>query len=220
MPNTDELIADLIDALKEHEEDKWETLLFNLWTSGVPVNAKDPKKDEEDDSDDSDDDADDDDDADAEDDDEDEDPKESKKARKAAFDKLREVEKERDQMKKDLAKANRKGMSAAEAAEQRATEAEAERDTLRAEKAQLATNSEIEAVAKRMKFKKPERAKRFVGEGVKTEAEIRTLLKEALDDFPELKDGGTTPPPVDENGKSASTSNRSMNDAIRAGAGR
>lgn len=216
---------ELIEMIGPHMEDlmaEWDTKLDELFLSGKPLNAGSSTKDEKDEktggsSKDS---SDDDDDDDSDDDDDDE--EDTKTPEQLAIDKahakLRVAEKAERAATKRADAAERKNMSASDAEKARADAAEARIAEYEEKEAKAETEKDVVRVAKKLKFKNPEAAaRRFMPTVGATDAEIRTALQEALEDFPDLAGDGSTPPPVNEGGKGGGTDMSAM---IRKSAGR
>lgn len=137
-----------------------------------------------------------------------------------AYAKLRDAEAERDKYKADLTKVQRTGMGDLERAQQEAEDAKLEAATLKEQLDDIEWRGEVAEVAKAMKFKKPEAARRFVDKSSRTTAEIRKALKDAVSDIPELVGEGTPPPPINDDKKNGGGENGRMNSMIRQAAGR
>lgn len=210
----DSLIEEFLGE-KDRLELQWPERIATLWASGTPLNVE-GDDDSDDDDDDSSDDDDDDDDSSGD------DTPVTKADLKKVYAKLRESEAARAKEKKRADKAERSGLSEAEKAQQERDEAIAESGRLQEELDSAERDKSLESVAKALKFKHTDAAKvkRFVDSDSKDEASIRADLKEALKDYPELKQGGGPPPPVDDDEKNGKKGNADMNQRIRAAAGR
>lgn len=215
----DSLIEELLGE-KDRLELKWPEEEFNLWLSGTPLNMA-----EDDDADDDDDDSSDDDDDDDDSDDDDDDSKPATKADlKKAWKVAREAEARAAKAEKRASKAERSGLSEAEKAQQERDEAMAEAGRLQEELESRDRDKILERVAKSLKFKHTDadKVKRFVDSDSKDEAAIRSDLKDALKDYPEMKAGGAPPPEIDDDDSKngSKKGNAAMNQNIRRMAGR
>ena len=139
----------------------------------------------------------------------------------AAYAKLRAVEKERDKLKSDNTKLTRAGMDELERIKQELEDARLEAASLQEAADERDREKEVIALATTLKFKKPDKAMRFVGKDSKDTKAIKADLKEALEDFPELSGEGPPPPPVNDGSENGGKpSNARMNSVIRRMAGR
>jgi hypothetical protein len=139
----------------------------------------------------------------------------------AAYAKLREVEKERDKLKSDNTKLTRAGMDELERTKQELEDARLEAAALQEKADEVEREKEVVELAKGLKFRKPEKAMRFVSKDSKDAKAIKADLKEALEDFPELGGEAPPPPPVNDGGKNGGgAANARMNSVIRRMAGR
>lgn len=211
-----------IEDLKDELQEEWADALALLWASGVPMNAEGGSGGSDDDSEGGDDD---DTDADAEtgDDDDDDDGKTPEQvAIDKAHDKLRDAEKKERAAVKRAEAAERKNMNASDAEKARADAAEAKVAEYEEKEARAESEKDVVRIAKGMKFINPTAAaKRFLPSVGATDREIRTALKEAIEDFPTLVGDGSPPPPVnEEDGGPKGSNNREMNTRIRSMAGR
>lgn len=205
-------VIEMIDQL----EAEWEARILGL-SGPVALWAGDGGDDGGDD--DSDDDDGSQDDADGGDDDGDDDGDEEDPVKKA-YTKLREAEARERQKDAELKRLQRKGLDAAARAEAERDDARAEAAALQERLDEIEQGSTVVEVAKGLKFKNPDGAKRFI-KGKMDEKAIRSELKSVLKDFPELAQEGTPPPPVNDGNKdSAKGNNQRMNETIRKAAGR
>lgn len=139
----------------------------------------------------------------------------------AAYAKLRDAEKERDRLKGELTKAQRKDLEENERLKAELEDARLEAASLQEKVDRAERAKTIEAIATTMKFKKPAVASRFVDSDVTDEKGIKDALKEAIKDIPELVGDGAPPPPINNDDKNNNGSqNARMNAALRKAAGR
>ncbi len=138
-----------------------------------------------------------------------------------AYAKLREAEKERDKLRSDNTKLTRAGMDELERTKQELEDARLEAAALQEKADEVEREKDVVELAKGLKFKKPEKAMRFVSKDSKDAKAIKADLKEALEDFPELGGEAPPPPPVNDGGKNGGgAANARMNSVIRRMAGR
>lgn len=206
-------LMDLI-AMEKAEQEMWETHI-------LPWHPRNDGSDNsDDDSDDGDDTGDDDGDDDA-----DDELDAGKTPEQVAIDKahskLRESEARERKLDARIKELERKGLGEAEKLRAELADERAAKTALESKVARTELDKEIETIAKNLKFRNPSASKRFVGPDITDAKGVRTALKEALDDFPELKGEGVPPPPVngDSSGENGS-GNARMNAAIRRAAGR
>lgn len=139
----------------------------------------------------------------------------------AAYAKLRDAEKERDRLKGELTKAQRKDLEENERLKAELEDARLESAALQEKVDRAERARTIETIATTMKFKKPAVASRFVDSDVTDEKGIKDALKDAIKDIPELVGDGAPPPPINNDDKNNNGSqNARMNAALRKAAGR
>ncbi len=138
-----------------------------------------------------------------------------------AYEKLRAVEKERDQLNVKVKKSERAGLDELERTKQELADARLEAAANQEKLDSIEREKSVVTMAKTMKFLKPDKAARLVPASATDAKTIKAALKELAEDFPEMIDDGSPPPPINGDQKNnGATENDRMNSAIRAAAGR
>lgn len=139
-----------------------------------------------------------------------------------AHEKLRASEKEQARLAAQVKKHERSGMEENERLKQELEDARLESAGLQEQLDRTERKESILSLATAMKFRDPSKAARLVPVDATDEKSIKAALKDILTDFPELKAGGSAPPPINsgDNTNNNGSTNARMNAALRQAAGR